>query len=343
MVVENLEGELDPMIARIAPTRQLARGKVPALRRPNPALAVVGWELRRVFASPAMWLTAVAVFGAFALVMAARAFRSTWGFGDGVVNLQADIPYGSAMRLFYDLPFDLLFPLVLVVIFLVADGAARDWHRRTHELVMATALPTWAYIWGRYLVVTVLSLFFAVELLLAILLLVTIEHATIGGANYPAAQLGPVLATWAALVLPTTVFAGGLGFALSSLTFRATTLVKLAVSLGWFIWLSALPAITRGNPDVPQWLLRWDPTYVGLAHTGLYDIYDRAFWDSVVPLERSGQAVSQGQLLHLFHQLVYALPDSGSWLPPHIVWAVGTMALVLWVSLRFRRYQDATR
>jgi hypothetical protein len=288
-----------------------------------------------------MWLTALAVFGIFALIMVWRAFRSTWGFGDGVVNVQVDIPYGSAMRLYFDMPSNLLFPLVLLVVFAAADGVARDWHRRTHELVMSTGLPTWAHVWGRYLVATAVSLFFAIEMLLAILLVIAIEHATNGGANYPAVQPGPVLATWAALVLPTTLFAGGLAFALSTLFFRVTTLVKLAIAVGWFIWLGAVPAITRGNADVPQRALRWDPTYAGLVDTGLYDIYDHAFGAGVAALERSGHPVSQDQLLSLFHQLVNTLPDIGSWLPPHLAWAAFVVALVALASRMFKRYRNA--
>jgi ABC-type transport system involved in multi-copper enzyme maturation permease subunit len=306
---------------------------------------VTAWEARRTVARPTTWLLAVAVFAIFALVMDSRAFcGGTWGWGDGRgLNLQASIPYGSAMQVYYDLPFNFLFPLVLVVVFLAADGVARDWQRRTHELVMAAALPTWAYVWGRYLVVLALSLCFAVEMLLAILLVVAVKHATVGGACYPAPRVGPVLATWAALALPATIFAGGLSFALGTLFFRATTLVKLAIALGWFLWMGALPAITQGNPDVPQWVLRWDPTYVGLVRTGLYDLYDGAMTQLALPLEGSGHTVSQAQLLDIFHRLVYELPDVASWLPPHLVWALLAVGLVAAVSRVFKRYQNAAR
>jgi hypothetical protein len=303
----------------------------------------MAWEVRRLVASPVTWLVVVAVFGTFILIMLSRVFRSTWGFGDSIVNLQADIPYGSSMRLYYDLPIDLIYPLVLVIVFVVADGVARDWHRRTHELVMATAVPTWAYVSGRYIVVTALSLCFAVEMLLAMVLVITVEHATIGGALYPPARLGSVLAVWAALVLPVTTFAGGLSFVLGTLLFRMTTMVKLAIALAWFIWLSTLPAITQGHPDIPEWLLRWDPTYVGLARTGLYDIYDSAFQSSVTPLEHSGHPVSQSQLLHIYRYLIYDLPQSASWLPPHLIWALAALGAVVLSAGLFQRYRNAVR
>jgi ABC-type transport system involved in multi-copper enzyme maturation permease subunit len=324
-------------LAQSAPTRIRSY-----LGRSKPLWDVAGWEARRLVASPYTWLVVLAVFGIFSLIMASRVGWSTWGFGDGIVNLQADIPYGSVMSIYYDLPFDLIFPLVLVVVFLVSDGVARDWHRRTHELVMATALPTWAYVWGRYLVVTALSLFFAFEMLAAIVFLITIEHTSIGGADYPAAQIGPVLAPWAAMVLPATIFAGGLGFALGTLLFQHTTYVKLAIALGWFMWLIALPGIVQGNPDVPEWLLRWEPTYVGLR-TGLYDLYDSVFHQSVTPLERSGHPISHGQLLTIYHHLIYELPDTWSWLPAHLIWATGAVGVVGLAAYLFKRYQNAVR
>src|SRR5215469_1983392 len=321
---------------RTSVARAVPGDKVRYAGRSNPLWEVMSWEARRLAVSSYTWLVVVAVFGIFSLIMASRVGWSTWGFGDGTVNLQADIPYGSVMSIYYDLPFDLIFPLVLLVVFLVSDGVSRDWHRRTHDLVMATAVPTWAYVWGRYLVVTALSLFFAVEMLVAILLLITIEHMSIGGADYPAAQMGPLLAPWATMVLPVTIFAGGLGFALGTLLFRHSTYVKLAIALGWFIWLIALPGIVQGNPDVPEWLLRWEPTYVGLR-TGLYDLYDGAFHNAVLPLERSGHPISHGQLLTIYHHLIYELPDIWSWLPAHLMWAIGAVGAVGLAAYLFRR------
>jgi hypothetical protein len=207
---------------------------------------------------------------------------------------------------------------------------------------MATAIPTWAYVWGRYLVVTALSLFFAVEMLAAILLLITVEHMSIGGADYPAAQIGPLLAPWAAMVLPATIFAGGLGFALGTLLFRHATYVKLSIALGWFIWLAALPGIVQGNPDVPDWLVRWEPTYVGLR-TGFDDLYDSAFHNAVLPLERSGQPISHGQLLTIYHHLIYELPETSSWLPAHLIWATGAVGAVGLAAYLFKRYQNTVR
>jgi hypothetical protein len=107
--------------------------------------------------------------------------------------------------------------------------------------------------------------------------------------------------------------------------------------------MGALPAIARGNPNIPEWILRWDPTYTGLVNTGLYNIYDSAFQSSVTPLEQSAHPVSHGQLLNIYHQLIYESPQSGSWLPPHLVWGLGAIGAVLLTAYLFKRYRNAVR
>jgi hypothetical protein len=103
-----------------------------------------------------------------------------------------------------------------------------------------------------------------------------------------------------------------------------------------------LPGIVQGNPDVPEWLLRWEPTYVGFR-TGLYDLYDSAFHNAVLPLERSGHPISHGQLLTIYHHLIYELPDTSSWLPAHLIWAIGAVGAVGLAAYLFKRYQNAVR
>src|SRR5260370_39675981 len=96
---------------------------------------------------------------------------------------------------------------------------------------MATAIPTRAFVWGRYFVVLALSLFFAIELLLAILVLIAFEHAAIGGADYPPAQVGSVMAGWGALGVPTTNVGFSLTFALWTPLLPRKGLVALAIAL----------------------------------------------------------------------------------------------------------------
>ena len=101
----------------------------------------------------------------------------------------------------------------------------RDLHRRTHELLLTTALPTWAYVWGRYLVGLVMSLGLAVLLLVAILGMGGLLHLTV--TDYPAPQIGTVLLLWVGMVLPATILVSSLGFALGTLLPRLSTLIKV--------------------------------------------------------------------------------------------------------------------
>ena len=147
-------------ITALASTNQQTRtiGHSPALLR------VMAWELRRFRASRLFWFQAFGLFG-FLLLM-------TWamhapeqmtlgkhvggGGGDGE-SLSGFIAGTSAGGLLHTLPI-VLMVLALLLPFVTADGVTRDVNRRTHELLMTTALPTWAYVWGRYLAGLLMSL-----------------------------------------------------------------------------------------------------------------------------------------------------------------------------------------
>jgi ABC-2 type transport system ATP-binding protein len=104
-------------------------------------------ELRRFRASRLFWFQALGFFGFFLLL--------TWVQGTTIHfstrNNDGFIAGTSAQGLLLTLPTVLLL-LVLLLPFVTADGVTRDLYRRTHELLLATALPGWAYVWGRYLV-----------------------------------------------------------------------------------------------------------------------------------------------------------------------------------------------
>src|SRR5205807_9692222 len=89
------------------------------------------------------------------------------------------------------LPSGTLMLLGLLLPFVNADGVTRDLHRRTHELLMATALPTWAYVWGRYLIGLLLSLGLSLLLLAAILGMGLFLHLTI--TDYPLPEIGNLM------------------------------------------------------------------------------------------------------------------------------------------------------
>src|SRR5260370_41460217 len=96
--------------------------------------------------------------------------------------------------------------------FLNVDGVARDLKRRTHELLMTTAIPSWAYVWGRFLSGLLLSLGVACLVLLAIF-----AHAALRHVAQPDIYLPPNLpgftAQWALIVLPPTMLLSSISFA----------------------------------------------------------------------------------------------------------------------------------
>src|SRR6266404_8688170 len=93
--------------------------------------------------------------------------------------------------------------LGMLLPFVNADGVTRDLHRHTHELLLATALPTWAYVWGRYLTCLLLSLGLALLLLAAILVMGLFLHLTI--TDYPLPQIGNVMVIWIGMVAGASV------------------------------------------------------------------------------------------------------------------------------------------
>ncbi|HEX9412488.1 MAG TPA: ABC transporter permease [Ktedonobacterales bacterium] len=231
----------------------------PSSRRPHPLAAVLTWELRRICASRANWLTAAGAFGACFLI--------TWG--DAVVGgiyplpsphgtLRFVVPYTSVWGLATTLPespgifFGLLFP------FMCTDGVARDLRRRTHELMMTTPLPSWAYVWGRSLASLLLSFLLAGLLLVSIMLVTVLLHVTHAG-GYPPLVLPSVIAIWALIVLPPMVLLSGFSCALGTLLPRRSNLIKVGVLLAWLVGGESLEVFVL-RPENPAWLAQWDPT-----------------------------------------------------------------------------------
>src|SRR5207244_2288730 len=144
-----------------------------AIERPLPLTRVMAWELRRFRASRLFWLQALGFF-CFSLFLT-WALHAPENFSGGVVSnggggesLSGFVAGTSAWGLLHTLPTSLVV-LVLLLPFVTVDGVTRDLQRRTHELLLATALPTWAYVWGRYLMGLVMSLALALLFLVAIL------------------------------------------------------------------------------------------------------------------------------------------------------------------------------
>ncbi|EFH83326.1 ABC transporter permease [Ktedonobacter racemifer] len=303
-----------------------------AIGRPSPLLSVMAWEFRRFLASRLFWFQALGLFG-FLLLMtwalhapdqfSAGVSRGGGGSGESLSGFVAGTSTGG---LLHTLPI-VLVVLVLLLPFLTADGVTRDVHRRTHELLMTTALPTWAYVWGRYLAGLVISLGLALLLLASILGMGGLLHLTI--TNYPVPEIGNVLLLWVGMVLPATILVSSFGFALSTLLPRLSTLVKVVIMVAWIVGALVIP-LGLGNTTPPAWYVNWDPTS-GITALGILPSYSINLGPTIT---------NEAQLQQLILSVENKMPDIAGWFAPHLLLGGCSLALVLVAALAFKRSRD---
>ena len=299
-----------------------------AIERPRPLQSVMAWELRRFRASRLFWLQALGFFCLLLFVMWASRAPEQFGTVHGTVAINGFVAGTSAWGLLRTLPIALVL-LVLLLPFVNADGVTRDLQRRTHELLMTTALPTWAYVWGRYLIGLLMSLGLAVLLLAAILGMGLLLHLTIPA--YPLPPTGAVLLLWVGMALPATVLVSSLGFALGTLLPRLTNLVKIVILVGWVIGAVILPS-GFNTTTPPAWYVNWDPTSAVTA-LGILPQYSGNF--------NGLQGVtSEVQLQQIFLPIENKMPDIAGWFAPHLLLAGFSLGLVLVTALAFKRSRD---
>jgi ABC-type transport system involved in multi-copper enzyme maturation permease subunit len=304
--------------------------QIGTVRRTNPLLSVLAWELRRFLTGRRFWLQMLGFFCFLLLLTWAQsrsfafAIRSATGFVAGT----------SAWGLLLSLPTAVVV-LVLFLPFVNADGVTRDLQRRTHELLMTTPLPDWAYIWGRYLVGLLMSLGLAVILLAALLGMGELLHRT--DSAYPSPQVGAVLLLWGGMVVPATVFVSSLSFALGTLFPRQSSLVKVGILVAWVVEAYVIPILVYfplGPNHLPTWYSSWDPTS---ALTGLV-LFSRYNSDAQ---RLSSSVTNTAQLQHLLNTIANTVPDTSPWLGPHVVEALLSCLLVVVAACAFRRFRAA--
>ncbi len=302
-----------------------------AIERPRLLARVMAWELRRFLASRLFWFQALGLFG-FLLLMtwalhAPDQIGAGVSVGGGGVSLNGFVAGTSAGGLLRTLP-TVLVVLALLLPFVTADGVTRDLHRRTHELLMTSALPTWAYVWGRYLAGLVMSLGLALLLLASILGMGWLLHLTV--TDYPAPETGAVLLLWTGMVLSATILVSSFGFALSTLLPRISTLVKVVIMVAWIMGALVIPLGLGGNTTPPAWYVNWDPTSGITAH-GLLPSY---------AIHLGPTITSEAQLQQLILSIENKMPDLAGWFAPHLLLAGCSLALVLVAALAFKRSRD---
>ncbi len=296
--------------------------------RPRLLLSVMTWEFRRFRASRLFWFQALGLFG-FLLLMT-WALHAPDNIGAGVVGsgevLSGFVAGTSAGGLLRTLP-TILVVLALLLPFVTADGVTRDLNRRTHELLMTTALPSWAYVWGRYLAGLVMSLGLALLLLASILGMGWLLHLTV--TDYPAPEIGTVLLLWVGMVVSATILVSSFGFALSTLLPRLSTLVKVVIMVAWIVGGLVIP-LGLGGTTPPTWYVNWDPTS-GITALGLLPSYSLALGPTIT---------SEAQLQQLILTVENKMPDLAGWFAPHLLLAGFSLVLVLIAALAFKRSRD---
>jgi ABC-type transport system involved in multi-copper enzyme maturation permease subunit len=300
--------------------------QITTTRRNSPLLHVLLWELRRFRASRLFWFQALGFF--CFLLFLTWALHASEGFATVSNNAQlsAFVAGTSARGLLHTLP-TVLLVLVLFLPFVTADGVTRNLSRRTHELLMTTALPTWAYVWGRYLAGLVMSLGLALLLLASILGMGGLLHLT--DASYPLPQMGAVLLLWVGMVVPATILVSSFGFALSTLFPRLSTLGKVVILVAWIVGAEVIPR-RLGNTTPPNWYVNWDPTN-GITARGLLPAY---------AIHLGPTITSEAQLQQLILTAENKMPDLAGWFVPHLLLAGVSLVLVLVAALAFKRSRE---
>jgi len=248
--------------------------------------------------------------------------------GGGGVSLNGFVAGTSAGGLLRTLP-TVLVVLALLLPFVTADGVTRDLSRRTHELLMTTALPSWAYVWGRYLAGLVMSLGLALLLLASILGMGWLLHLTV--TDYPAPEIGTVLLLWVSMVVSATILVSSFGFALSTLLPRLSTLVKVVIMVAWIVGALVIPLGLGGNTTPPpSWYVNWDPTS-GITALGLLPSY---------AINPGPSITSEAQFQQFILTVENKMPDLAGWFAPHLLLAGLSLVVVLIAALAFKRSRD---
>ena len=297
------------------------------------SIYVLRWLIRDTFrqslASRLFWFQALGLFGLLLLITWASHAPDHFSTENvqGGELLSGFIAGTSAGGLLRTLP-TVLVVLVLLLPFVTADGVTRDLNRRTHELLLTTAVPTWAYVWGRYLAGLVMSLGLALLLLVSILGMGLLLHLT--DPAYPLPQTGAVLLLWVGMVLPATVLVSSFGFAFSTLLPRLSTLVKVVILVAWIVGALVLPLGLGNTTPPPAWYVNWDPTS-GITALGLLPSYSINLGPTIT---------NEAQLQQLVLTVENKMPDIAGWFAPHLLLAGCSLALVLVAALAFKRSRE---
>lgn len=311
--------------------------------RPSPLLAVIAWELRRKKASRATWLGALAFFTFFLFI--AWLMREISLVNYTFLEKSVTVSGGSAWGAARTIPRVMLLAFGLFLPFLSADLVARDLKRRTHGILMPTAIPGWAYVWGRYLAGLLISLGVAM-LMLPAMVAVGLATSALAGSATP--DIIAILTIWGISVLPVTVLVTGLSFALGTLLPRYSNVVKIVVLTAWFSGMYFGFLL-----EDQSWYTYWNPTSRGMSY-----VIEGEYHQELLALVRSrGLATNADEQdfmlsvrnaddMQRYQQSVRDVeqrpPDVSAWLVPQLAWTALGLLSVMPAGVFFRRFRGVT-
>jgi ABC-type transport system involved in multi-copper enzyme maturation permease subunit len=300
----------------------------------KPLFSVMGWELRRFLASRLFWIQAAGYLLLTCFVVWATRvglqFSAPLNPGQPDNGTFSGFVAGTSVWGLLSLIPIYLVLLAVLLPFVNAEGITRDLNRRTHELLMTTALPNWAYIWGRYLVGLLISLGLAVLMLGAILGMGAIFHLTIP--NYPLPPTNGVIMLWIGMVLPATVLISSLSFMLGTLFSRQANLVKIALLVVWIILTFVIPSNYDSQHKLPAWYVNWDPTSFATTYTllGGYNPFNL----------QPGVQRTVAQWRQLLLTVENKPANLAGWFGPHLLIIALSLLLVVVAMFTFRRFRN---
>ncbi len=293
------------------------------------ARTVMVWELRRLAAGRASVITALLITLFFAAIVL---IKHEWSIGldplaSAGVPIWASTSFGQA----YEMVCVLLLFFGMLVPFLTTDAVARDYRTGVHELLMASAVSSGAYVWGRYLAALLSALVAAALMVLGMMVSDVVLHATVHG--FPAPSPLAWAPAWVVLIVPTVVVFGSMAFALGALWPRHAMLWKVAVLLAW-VGLTLLVGPGSFSDRVTYWV----PTSTAaLRFITPGRMFARPLVERYVEASRSGaSATARALAVRLQQEQVHLSP----WLAPRATLIAAGLICVALVAVTFRRFRD---
>lgn len=288
---------------------------------------ITKWELRRLVMSQVSWIIVGLVFLFFLFPVWAN--RNAAWLQNEDTKTSVNVAGTSAWGIIIILPRSVLLVLGMFLPFLAADFVTRDLRRRTHELLMSSAISSWAYVGGRYLAMLIVCLTIAIVTLASLLVMSLILTAS---SDTRPANLFAIISVWFVSVVPATILIGSLSFSLSTLFPRYSNILKVVVLAAWVVCAVILVPTLTGNASWP-WYTYWNP-----AATGMSKVIDGQYQLQFYQL--TGSVRSNAEALRLVRYLEQITPDLWPWLWNQLILAGIGVAIVGLAIVRFERFRS---